>query len=457
MKHAVLSWKWTVLSAFLFGLLACEMATPEEEVGVTELAVIDLDEPWERHTIVAGSMTNLNGSDGVNLADINNDGRLDATSAYEQTHKVSVSLHPGYAQADDGEWPIKVILPDGTKRILGGEDAVFADVDGDQRKDVIVGAESGKNVTVMFQPPQGQFSTPEAWERMDLPVGTKVMRVAFANVAGGGGPNAAAEIVVGGRESPTVASIGYFKLTNPAAARTAASWEYVIIKRVSWIMQMIVVDMEGDNDRDIVYTDRDGMNVPPADNSARGLRWLKSSENTAPAWTPLPISALESDHKWFDIVKWDADNDLDIADCRSSDAVEQYRIWLNNGGGLTWAQLVVPAPAGVGQCQHITFANIDNAGALDLGITYSHAGGLSGVVWLQNTGTASAPVWQRGEISGSGPGDGIKFDNLVWYDMDNDGDLDAVTSEQHDPDPDPPGQGPGLGLIWYENPLIAAP
>jgi hypothetical protein len=46
-------------------------------------------------------------------------------------------------------------------------------------------------------------------------------------------------------------------------------------------------------------------------------------------------------------------------------------------------------------------------------------------------------------------GDGIKFDNLVWYDIDNDGDLDAVTSEQHEPNP----PGPGLGVIWYENPL----
>ncbi|HWM89026.1 MAG TPA: hypothetical protein VNO33_24410, partial [Kofleriaceae bacterium] len=144
MKHAVLSRMWTVLPAFPLGLVACQMATPEEEVGVTELAVIDLDEPWERHTIAAGT-TALNGSDGVHLADIDGQAGLDATTAYEQTHKITISRHPGYAQADDGEWPLKVVLPAGTGRILGGEDAVFADVDGDGRKDVIVGAESGKN------------------------------------------------------------------------------------------------------------------------------------------------------------------------------------------------------------------------------------------------------------------------------------------------------------------------
>jgi hypothetical protein len=457
MTQMVMSRQWMAVSSALpIALCACHMeADDEEEVGQAELAVIDLDVPWERHIIAEGSAA-LKGSDGVHLADINGDGRLDATTAYEQSHKVSVSLHPGYDQADDAEWPSKVVLPSGTGRILGPEDAIFADVDGDGRKDVIVGAQSDNRVTVLFAPAD---LINGAWPRMDLLVGTKVMRVAFANVAGGGGPTAQGEIVVGGREVPNAAAIGYYELTTPASPRLASSWTYRFVKRVSWIMQMVVIDMEGDNRRDIVYTDRVSMNVAPADPTARGLRWLKSSSNMTPSWEPFQIGLVEGDHKWFDIVKWDADNDFDIADCRSGATVEQYRLWLNNGGGLTWNALVVPEPAAVGECQHITFANIDNAGALDLGISYSHADGLSGVVWLQNTGTAAAPVWQRGEISGSGPGDGIKFDNLVWYDMDGDGDLDAVTSEQHEgpqePDPVPPA-GPGLGIIWYENPLIAA-
>jgi hypothetical protein len=435
---------------------ACQL--DETDIGETELAVIDLNVPWERHSIVTGG-TGLVGSDGVHLADVNNDGRFDAVSAYEQSHKVTVSFHPGHVQADDGEWPSRVILPAGTGRILGGEDAIIADVDGDGRKDVIVGAEGDRRVTVMFAPIAASLTNAAAWERMDLLVGAKVMRVAFANVDGGGGPTAAGEIIVGGRENPTLASIGYYKLTTPASPRTASSWTYTSIRRVSWVMQMMVVDMEGDNDRDIVYTDRDAMNLAPADGTKRGLRWLEASANNAPTWAEggaHQISPSVDDHKWFDIAKWDADNDLDIADCRSNGPTEEYKIWLNGGGGDSWTSLTVPPPAGVGDCQHITFANIDNAGALDLGISYSHAEGLSGVVWLQNTGTATTPVWQRGEISGNGPNDGIKFDNLVWYDMDADGDLDAVTSEQHEPNPIPPMQGPGLGVVWYENPLIAA-
>ena len=70
----------------------------------------------------------------------------------------------------------------------------------------------------------------------------------------------------------------------------------------------------------------------------------------------------------------------------------------------------------------------------------------SGVIWLHNAGTEADPQWQRGEISGKTTAAGIKFDNLIWHDIDKDGDLDLVTSEQL-------VGGIGLGVIWYENPL----
>lgn len=438
-----------IAPALSIGLFACGEKEPTSAESSATQAVIDPGTPWSRHTIVAGSAA-LRGSDGVHLADINNDGRLDAVSGHEQSHKVTVSLHPGHAQAE-ATWQT-VVLP-GTGNVIGPEDAIFADVDGDGRKDVIVGAEGGNQIVVLFAPTNAALLlTASAWSRMNLAVGMRAMRIAFANVAGG--PTSRPEIVVGGKEgSTTPATIGYYTLTNTSAPRDEASWTYTSIRPVGWVMQVFVLDVEQDGDRDIVYSDRDPINEPNNDGSARGLRWLESSSPTAPIWTDHQIGPLQANHKWFDLVRWDADNDLDIADCRSSDAVNEHKLWLNDGGWRSWTEVLIPEPAGVGQCQHITFANIDNAGALDLGITYSHADGLSGVIWLQNTGTAAAPVWKRGEISGSADGDGIKFDNLVWYDVDNDGDLDAVTSEQHEPNPIPPMQGPGLGVIWYENPL----
>jgi hypothetical protein len=75
--------------------------------------------------------------------------------------------------------------------------------------------------------------------------------------------------------------------------------------------------------------------------------------------------------------------------------------------------------------------------------SYTHAyGALSGVIWLRNTGSG----YERGEISGE---DGEKFDNLELYDIDGDGDLDVVTSEQGTAGVTPPSEK--LGVVWYEN------
>jgi hypothetical protein len=48
----------------------------------------------------------------------------------------------------------------------------------------------------------------------------------------------------------------------------------------------------------------------------------------------------------------------------------------------------------------------------------------------------------------SGP-DGIKFDLNLLLDIDADGDIDVVNSEENDNARD--GKA-GLGVVWYENP-----
>jgi hypothetical protein len=74
---------------------------------------------------------------------------------------------------------------------------------------------------------------------------------------------------------------------------------------------------------------------------------------------------------------------------------------------------------------------------VDLVLGYSHAEGeLSGVVWLTY---GPDGTWRRGEISGA---PGTKFDNVELEDVDGDGDLDVVTSEQIEQ----------VGVVWYENP-----
>jgi hypothetical protein len=68
---------------------------------------------------------------------------------------------------------------------------------------------------------------------------------------------------------------------------------------------------------------------------------------------------------------------------------------------------------------------MDGDGTLDVVISASGAtGSLSGVIWLKGPGFT-----QRGEVSG--PGGGEKWDNTILYDVDGDGDLDIVSTEQN--------------------------
>lgn len=445
------------------GLSAAVLAAPVSLAAAT--SGVPPSTPWTMHTIVEGTAGSgqFAGSDGVDLADINRDSRPDVVSGHEQGHRVSVSLHPGGAAVRD-PWRKTVKLP-GTGRILGPEDAVFADVDEDGAKDVIVGAEADRRVTILFAPTDPgvddrNLLDAAKWQRVDvaasLAVNMATMRVQWADMNGDGDN----DILVGGKETSTLpASLGYYTSSNP---RAGGSWTYHALTPVGWVMQMLPVDMNGDGRLDVVYADRDPINVvppgTPVDRSRQGLRWLRNPGGSSLDWSPHPISPVEGLHKWFSIVDWDADSDLDLVDCRSEANLHQTSIWLNAANSLSWTRVVVPIPANVGSCQHATVVDVDGVGGKDLAFSYSHAGNvsgvddLSGVVWLKNVGTSGSPVWERHEIGGTGPG--IKYDNLVWTDVDKDGDLDALTSEQHEDTDNNDILGPGLGVIWYENPRI---
>ena len=68
----------------------------------------------------------------------------------------------------------------------------------------------------------------------------------------------------------------------------------------------------------------------------------------------------------------------------------------------------------------------------------------NGLTWLSCHGPPRGGVWQSYELSGS---DGVKYDLLTLVDLDEDGDLDVLTTEEVR----------NRGVIWYENPFGAPP
>lgn len=81
---------------------------------------------------------------------------------------------------------------------------------------------------------------------------------------------------------------------------------------------------------------------------------------------------------------------------------------------------------------------------MDLVTTYDGAKERIGVIW--SSFNSQTGQWQHHDVSGLL---GNKFDFAYLYDMDRDGDLDILTSEENNNS----STVAGLGVIWYENPL----
>jgi len=386
--------------------------------------------PWDRHTIEAG----LRGADGVDLADVDGDGVDDVATAWEEQGVVTVSLHPGAAatpQALRQPWATVTV---GT-RLGGVEDAVVADIDEDGHADVVSACECRK-LAIHFAPEDpSRLLDPAAWTTVTLDASTgghRWIKAAVADVDGDGH----LDVVGGGKASP--ATVSWFRA--PADPRDGSAWTRTFMSEVGWTMSLEPLDADADGDVDVVLSDRIQIREPDGTirRDLRGSRWLENLGGGGD-WVNHPIGFGSGEHKFLHVVDLDGDGTDDVIDGASGATYNRTFFRRNLGGWTAWEATPIPQPAGVGQYQDVTTGDIDADGDVDLAFSYSHAeGDLSGVVWLSSGPDRS---WERREISGP---PGTKFDNVELHDVDGDGDLDAVTTEQREQ----------LGIVWYENPGV---
>jgi FG-GAP-like repeat len=305
-------------------------------------------------------------------------------------------------------------------------------VDADGRLDVVTACEC-RRVTVHFAPRDPQrYLDPRAWESVTIAASAGFQRwikVAMADIDGDG----RTDIVGGGKVSPATA--GWFRA--PENPRDGTAWSYEIVSPVAWTMSLSAADLDADGRTDILLSDRtyivNGDGTRRYD--LRGSRWLRQ---TAYGWVNHPIGFGGGETKFLHVVDLDRDGRSDVIDGVSGPTYNKTFLRRNLGRWGPWDASPIPQPGNVGWYQDVKTGDLDTDGDLDLVFSYSHAeGDLSGVIWLA---AAADGALRRHEISGPA---GTKFDNVELVDVDADGDLDAITTEQIEQ----------LGIVWYENPF----
>ncbi len=377
--------------------------------------------PWRRHTIDNSYF----GADGARPEFGEFHARPDLAAVWEQSGITTLLSWPEPALVAC-EWPHIVV-----GATPAAEDAFAIDLDGDGDRDVVVCMEGSVRRVSFFE------STAEGFQEHVVPLDPYKWMIAEPVDLDHDGR---VDVVTGGRFVD--GDQGQLAWLKPGPEPTAIDqWTSQPIAPVGWPMAILALDMDDDGDDDLVIADRYG--------ATRGLRWL---ENPHPAVSKGPWVAHTiglTNRRVVAAAATDLDNDGSI------DFVAAYQ-GVNNvppglvilmGGAAGWSESQVPLPAPFPAPKSVKLDDFNDDGLLDIALSCEQAyKELSGVfVFMQE----ASGGWRLVDVSGP---EGTKFDVLTALDVDGDGDLDLITTEEGDN-----GLFAALGVVWYENPLRRTP
>lgn len=372
---------------------------------------------WKQHAIEAADPANhLAGADGIRVADANGDGRPDLVTGWEEGKTIRIYLHPGKENVRE-PWPNIT-----AGNVTAPEDAVFADLDGDGRLDV-VSATEGKSRTlfVHWAPGQGDYTDSELWETVAFP-GTEAsswwMFTEPCDVDGDGD----IDLIVGTKSAG--AAVHLFLNPGGEKARSLQDWQISKVADAGWIMTLRVIEQE--DQKILVYSDRKG--------ETSGVYFAPFLKEAPWIGEPVCIGASGEEVMFLDLAHLDDDDRLDVAVAIRPKTIRMY--YQPENPFQKWedeADLDL-LPEEFGDAKAVRVGLIDDDTIPDFAITCERANGKkAGALWAN----------MFSEFTAVSDATGIKYDRIELIDLDGDGDLDFLTCEER----------AGLGVIWFENPL----
>ena len=380
---------------------------------------------WKIHTIDNSS----SGADGVKLADINNDGRLDIVTGWEEGGFTKLYLHPGTGEVKE-KWPAVTV---GTTPNV--EDAVFIDMNNDGKLDLVSCTEgSTKKIFVHWNAGENLLDK-ENWKQEVLPASDGLMMWMYSESLQIDNQNGVDLVAAGKNEN---AAIGWFE--SPENPENLHDWLWHEISPVGWVMSILKNDLDGDGDTDIVISDRRG--------KLRGCRWLENpgvGEAQKQHWKNHFIGTRKLEIMFMSMVDINGDNIEEALVCeRSKQTIKIHE--RQDKKGLKWKEQNIEIPSSTGSAKSIEAADMNNDGVVDIVLsTNTNGKDINGLIWLdgKNGFQQKENDWQN--ISAA---HNSKYDKVELIDIDKDGDLDVLICEENFG----PKSG-GLGVVWYENPF----
>ena len=344
------------------------------------------------------------------------------------------------------------------------EDARFADFDRDGRLDAVVSATENRSekVGIHWLTAQSSVHDASAWSGNWLvpEVRYQFIKLALGQIDGRNGE----DIVVGSKSDNKPARLIWYQSPLNPNPGNLDQWRAHEVATIGWVDSVDILDVNGDGRPDILmnYKHHLAWYENPGDGADNSQHWVEHMISTssgsyyarcngaesAPAALRLVVGADIAVSAVGDAILWSVSKELDEKDRWTGR-------WLQHS--IKSTDVVPRDPEHEDYAiKSIACGNLDGDDRPDIVVSTSGRG--HGVFALMNMRAGNLEQTLEMQVIASATYNsykGIKHDDVRLADVDLDGDLDIVTTEEN-------GSRTawwstrGLGLIWYENTGSAA-